>query len=220
VLEFTPGKLTVVVGPNNAGKTQILRDIVRCLTQPASGPPPVVLEYALPRWPDSLDGLKELVKDALKEQPDGNTFIKILGPTLVQAQGDINLGLSANWEPAAARHLERARAGEVNDLPSWFGGHVVSFLRTDDRLQLVAKSTTAYGRHDRPNLLVALYYERAAEARLNEFFMKAFGMRRPARWRRADGAPSANRSPRRRHAELRGNGAGTARGHKASRPHR
>jgi ABC-type multidrug transport system ATPase subunit len=174
--EVRPGKLTVMVGPNNAGKTQVLRDLVGALTQ-QHHPRTIVVENVVAEWPETLEVLKASVKDALKELPDGNTYVKTLGTTLVEAHSNINLGLATNWEPQMKQQLELARAGRESALPAWFGPHFVSFLRTDDRLRLVTRSSTGFEPHERPNLLVALYYERRAERQLDDFFHKAFGLR-------------------------------------------
>jgi len=173
--EFKPGKLTVIVGPNNAGKTQMLRDILASLTQ-QQPPKTIVIEGVVAVWPETLEALKACVKDALKELPDGNTYVKTLAPTLVEAHSNMNLGLSVNWEPVATAQLAEARLGRTSALTTWFGAHLVSFLRTDDRLRLVNKSSTNFEPYERPNLVVALYYEQEAERRLDTFFHKAFDL--------------------------------------------
>src|ERR1041384_3670172 len=52
---FKPGKLTILVGPNNTGKSRFLKDIVR-LTG-AGGASPLLVQGLIASLPDSLDDL-------------------------------------------------------------------------------------------------------------------------------------------------------------------
>src|SRR5688572_18166524 len=99
-LKFCPGRLTVLVGPNNGGKTQILRDLLASLAtdKPQRG---ILVEEASLEFPETLSELKQAVNAALRHLPSGETQIKSLGITLVEGNGDVNLGLPVNWEPQA-----------------------------------------------------------------------------------------------------------------------
>lgn len=174
--ELRPGKLTVIVGPNNSGKTQTLRDLLAYLTvREARG---VVVKRVDLHLPPTLGELKEAARGAMKEQPDGNTQIKTLGATLLQQHAGGNLGQAANWEPVIQAYFDQARQGQRTSIIDWFGSHFVSFLRTEDRLRLTAKATTGMELGDVPNLLVALYRDRdpGTATRLDGFFRKAFGL--------------------------------------------
>lgn len=174
--ELTPGPLTVIVGPNNAGKTQTLRELVGCLTQ--HGPATTrVVDRVVAVWPETVEALKGTLRGALREMPDGNTYVRTLGPTLVEANSNVNLGQAPAWEQPIAQYLATSQAGGHSQLAAIFGAHFVSFLRTDDRLRLVNRTGTAFEAHVRPNLLIALYYERDAERQFDTFFHRAFGRR-------------------------------------------
>ncbi len=174
--QFTPGKLTVIVGPNNSGKTQAIRDLVNALTVARHAQPPTVLvDQVTAAWPATLSELKGDLGMALVTSDDGSTHIRSLQPTLVEAF-HANLGAPSNWESEVQRQLDAAQHGDRGNLPEWFGPTFVAFLRTDDRLKLTSKFSGAIEPYTRPNLLVALYYDVEAERLLDNSFYRAFNL--------------------------------------------
>jgi hypothetical protein len=174
---FRPGRLTVLVGPNNVGKTQVLRDILASLKtdEPQRG---VLVAATSLEFPATLSELKEAVKSALRYLPNGQTHIKTLGTNLIEKNGDFNLGFPDNWEPQAQLHMDFARQGRTHPLGRWFGPYFLSFLRTDDRLRLTARFKTALDPGEVPNLLVALYrtQDPTVAERLDAYFYRAFNL--------------------------------------------
>jgi len=97
--EIVPGNLTVIVGPNNCGKSRILKDI-KSLTSDQTSKPVVVteVEYNLPSSVTELVGSCEITTFTDK---NNNVFLRTLSSDLV-SQHNVPVGL--DWETNLNRH--------------------------------------------------------------------------------------------------------------------
>lgn len=79
--EITPGNLTIIVGPNNCGKSRILKDI-KSLTSDQTANSIVVsdLEYSLP---SSVDDLVESCEIKTFSDQNNNLFYELSHLTLL-----------------------------------------------------------------------------------------------------------------------------------------
>ncbi|MGD0655094.1 MAG: hypothetical protein ABSA16_12170 [Thermoguttaceae bacterium] len=72
-----PGKLTVLIGPNNSGKSQALKDIVSLttLTNPKVG---IVVSSVLPEYPSCFEELKDFYDVDIYQDDNRNWFFRTL----------------------------------------------------------------------------------------------------------------------------------------------
>jgi predicted ATPase len=169
-LEISPGNLTVIIGPNNAGKSRALKDIAWKTTKEIPGQGIIVNDVEW-TFPQNFQELREAYN--LERYPDeqGNLMFRALAPELHQ-EYQINAQHWSNWEqPNSLPYLNKAAfAGQ-------FGSAMVAFLTTENRLQLVKESASGHPRQE-ATLLQALYNARSPiekEKQIQELVKRAFG---------------------------------------------
>jgi len=153
--KINPGALTVLIGPNNSGKSQALKDIVEMTTKSERQRlPPVVVKDLRFSIPASLDALLEAHPEfERKRDTNGNWAYHGLKPTL---DGDHPLA-SGQWRPDFERMFGSRETLLSNGWFSQeFGPGLVGFVTTDNRLQLVKEAPSGVP-STVPNLLKALY---------------------------------------------------------------
>lgn len=134
-----PKKLTVVIGPNNGGKSQFLRDIKSSITSPGAVTPSLssIDVEALPNWHSVIDKLSS----GLKIDDSGRLMFDRLDPELTQAQPTRHpQSFVQQFMVAESRHSEGIQ--QRNAL-AMFGGFFIANLGTETRLQLIARQTSA-----------------------------------------------------------------------------
>jgi energy-coupling factor transporter ATP-binding protein EcfA2 len=140
-LKISPGNLTVIIGPNNAGKSRALKDIAWTTTKETLSQRIIVndVEWTLPQ---NFQELREAYNLKRYQDENGNWIFRALAPELHQeyhnnAQHWYNWDEQQNFLP----YLNKAAfAGQ-------FGSAMVAFLTTENRLQLVKESPSSY--HER-----------------------------------------------------------------------
>lgn len=167
--KIQPGALTVIVGPNNSGKSRTLRDIETLCTGGAK--PRVVVTGLIHSVPQNVPELLDAYKVESHTDENGGVFLRSLSSNLT-AQHSIHVG--PNWE----RHLESALSTQDENsratFATMFGNMFVSMFSTEDRLKLVKESDSA-SRGTTENLLQAFYKEGiAAEDRVRSIVREAF----------------------------------------------
>jgi predicted ATP-dependent endonuclease of OLD family len=163
------GKFTVLVGPNNVGKSQTLRDIQTRMDSGPSARTTLIDNIDLekpPAFEDILEGV-QVVED---RQNIGHHYLRGILSNL-QAGGNIQVQLES---------LRNQYDGSP-DMKFMLGGlakYRVSFLDASSRLG-VAQTTSSFNAAEQPvsNLLQGLFAsEERVEAELREAFKRAFGM--------------------------------------------
>ncbi len=165
------GDLTVIVGPNNSGKSQFLKDISALCTE--ENPQPVILQSISHTIPESLNDLRASYQVDPEKDDNGNYFIKGFRPDLGGVYS-IHVN-SSNWEATAVDiiskwdsnpHLQRL-------FRTWFGHRFVTRLKTEDRLLLTKRAP----RTD-DNSILSQFYDLAkfGEERLSSWVQQAFGL--------------------------------------------
>jgi len=150
-----PGALTVLIGPNNSGKSQALKDIVEMTTKgTAQRLPSVIVEDLRFDLPKTLDQLREAHPEfERKRDRNGRWAYHGLKPTLDGDHPLIGAEWPDNFEPQFS-------SPEIIRGNGWFsqefGAGLVGFLTTENRLQLV-KEAPSGAPSTVPNLLKALY---------------------------------------------------------------
>ena len=169
-LEISPGNLTVIIGPNNAGKSRALKDIAWKTTKDTPGQGIIVndVEWTLPQ---NFQELREAYNLKRYQDEHGNWMFRTLAPELHQ-EYQINAQHWSNWDEQQnfLPYLNKAAfAGQ-------FGSAMVAFLTTENRLQLVKESPSSYHEREESNLLQALYSAGSSiEKQIQELVKRAFG---------------------------------------------
>ncbi len=171
--EFDPGNLTVIVGPNNSGKSRALKDILAITTRRPTDKKVVVVDatFALP---ENLNELRTAydVERVLDQHNQGS--ISTISPTLCTAHrvtGGSSLDRYSGRFDSASESSLRAM------FPEEFGVYLVAFLTTEDRLRLVKESQTANRGIEVSNLLQLLWNGRIAlEKRIRSLTKDAFAV--------------------------------------------
>lgn len=169
--EITPGNLTVVVGPNNCGKSRILKDI-KSITSDQTSRSVVVseVEYSLP---SSVSDLIESYGISTFTDANDNVYIRTLSSNLA-SQHNVHVGLG--WEENFQSILNQSKSNAKRLFSHWFGSFFVSLLETEDRLKLVKESESSE-KGTTTNLLQAFYQEGAEiEGMLRDVVKKAFSI--------------------------------------------
>ena len=164
--EVELGTLTILVGPNNVGKSQTLRDIYSYVAKNPDSPRIIVDEVHLD-MPSSLDELIEGLEKVPHPSSVGHDIVRGLSSNLLGAESTTiqdNLddqirqsGVPRNWIPN-------------------FGKFRVAFLDTESRLRLVQTGPSHNPEASPPSsLLQALYVDETnAEGKLCDAFQKIF----------------------------------------------
>ena len=167
--EITPGNLTIIVGPNNCGKSRILKDI-KSLTSDQTGKSIVVsdLEYSLP---NSVADLVESCEIKTFSDQNNNVFLRTLSSDLV-SQHSVHVGI--DWETNFQNLLDQNSDHTKKQFSYWFGSFFVSLFETEERLKL-AKESESSESGQAANLLQAFYQEGSGlERKLRAIVQEAF----------------------------------------------
>jgi len=159
-------KFTVLVGPNNAGKSRTLRDIHEHFIK-GQNAKPVIIESIGTAKPPTFD---EIINDlTITDHPNsvGTKRIRGIGPELTSSE-------DVNFNP---EHVQR-QFDQAENLSFTFGNIAkfrITHLDAESRLN-VARKTGSYNPHENPpqNLLQALYGNGEIESELQTAFVESF----------------------------------------------
>jgi predicted ATPase len=165
-----PGALTIIVGPNNCGKSRILKDI-KSITSDQIKHSVVVtdVKYSIP---DTVEALKEAYNITTFSDKKNNLYLRTLSSSLVTQH---NIGVGVDWEQNCQNWLNQKNDNTKNQFRHWFGSFFVSLFETEDRLKLIKESESSE-KGITNNLLQAFYYEGSeVENKLRVIVKEAFG---------------------------------------------
>jgi predicted ATPase len=170
-----PGSLTVIIGPNNAGKSRILKDIAAKTTQNQLIPGVVVsnIEWTLPQ---SIQELHETYNIERYKDEHGSWTFRTLAPELCQEfQTSIGLTPGLEWLDWYEGQFQYQAINKFSFFAEHFGRAVIAFLTTEHRLQLVKESSSPAYEKEASNLLQALYHAgRTVENSIRTLVKRAF----------------------------------------------
>lgn len=154
------GNLVVIVGPNNAGKSRALRDIVNiCAPQQNVNSRPLVVLDADWSLPTTLQDLNDRNKVFIRDEPNGERILRTLDPNLL---GERNFSVTG-WNDENFKTV----LGTRNHFAAIFGAQFIAHLSTQSRLQLVQQTQSPQFRLHRVNVLHNLYWKgRDAEQKI------------------------------------------------------
>jgi predicted ATPase len=172
---LTPGQLTVLIGPNNAGKSCALRDIVE-LAASSRAPLTKVIQHATWTVPASVADVVAAYDVIRQRNEHGNWVYYRLRPTLT---GENQTSGGMDWSEFNKYYDAVFAAGGTRAEESFrseFGDAVIAFLTTEHRLQLVKESESASREGQSANLLQALFNRGSSlDETLNKQVRAAFG---------------------------------------------
>lgn len=166
--EVHPGNLTVIIGPNNAGKSRTLKDIAQKTTRsrPLSGVVVSDVEWTIPQ---NLQELCEVYSLERYQDENTNWMFRTLAPELFQErQADASF-----WS-------QYQQSSQYLSNQSWFAEHfgiaMVAFITTEHRLQLVKEAASAAHERQEANLLQTFYNAGSSlENNIQTLVKRAFG---------------------------------------------
>lgn len=173
--EITPNRVTVLVGPNNAGKSQILKDISFMVTgrSPARGS--VVVKEVNWTLPGSIAALRESYTEVERGVNNhGKQEFRILQPELVEEF--LTTG-GPEW-PSGFEESYQNVGDKKEYFAAQFGRAMTVHLTTEHRLQVTREAASPSRDSERKNLLQYLYRTSPeTEKLLSEIVHEIFGTR-------------------------------------------
>jgi len=167
--EIQPGNLTVIIGPNNAGKSRFLKDVAQITTQRQPLPRVVINDV---EWtnPQSFQELREAYGLERYQDDNNNWMFRTLTPELSQEKQTNAKFWSIEEQQLSERLSNKPLFADD------FGVALIAFLTTENRLQLVKNSPSAAHEKQETNLLQALYNAGSdLEKDLQKLVKRAFG---------------------------------------------
>ena len=165
---FTPRKITVIVGPNNTGKSRALKDIATLVTTPHL--PVVVVKDVQWAMPQSLQELYDSYKVEPYQHEQGDWSFQDISYYLSEAS---SIGHGRDWRSA---HETRVGRGDKEFFANIYGAHLFAFLTTEHRLSLVKESESPTSDKERARLLHIVYAGgQPLVNKIRELVKEAFG---------------------------------------------
>lgn len=163
------GDLTILVGPNNVGKSQTLRDIKNFL-ELGKNTHPIIIESADFDLPESFEEFLELLHIQESYSTIGYKVVKGLKSNLLKND---SFEFNPTTYKAAYENPERRK----NEIMGRFTQFFVSYLNSSNRLSLASSVDSLNPENNHPsNLLQSLFLDNRKDEYLKDAFKKAFGM--------------------------------------------
>lgn len=169
------GDLVLVIGPNNVGKSQLLRDLAKSAAE--LNTPRTVLKQVVVELPTNLD-------EFLEKYPIEEDEVQVEGRPGVQLSwldGDLNGRVTKNADSKWREQFAKNRVMYPDVTPQewhtyFFGSRAVARMATDNRLTML-KATKWDHRHKWPSNLLQQFYAAGldVERKLNTAIAKHFG---------------------------------------------
>jgi len=151
--EIAPGSLTVVIGPNNSGKSRFLKDIAEATAVHAPRPGTVASQVDWAK-PTSLTDLRQSYDVERYPTDSGGWGFRTLQPTLCK---ESNVSGGPQWPEEFESMIKQENPQHERLFAHFFGSALIAFLTTEDRLLLVKESASASHERQAANLLQLLY---------------------------------------------------------------
>lgn len=166
---FNPGRINVLVGANNCGKTQLLKDMLVYITGKRDNT--IILDSLDIPYPKTVDLMTQTYNMKIVEKNQSKQ-LRHISPTLDgEPEGLIHSDITAalsNWLEYDKRQFRNAT-----------GAGLVTYLNTDNRLKLAMSQPVQQNLNARgaKNVLEALYEsDTASISRVEESIKKIFGV--------------------------------------------
>lgn len=167
--EIVFNNITVLVGPNNVGKSQTLRDI-KNLLELGNNARPVIVSDADFDLPDNFDSFLGLLNIADSSSTIGNKIIRGLKSNML---GEDSLDFPIEPYRMAYNDINRRK----NEIMGHFTKFFVTDLSSSNRLLLASSVDSVNPELKNPqNLLQSLFLDNTRELDLKQAFKDAFNM--------------------------------------------
>lgn len=167
---FEPTNLTVILGPNNSGKSRILKEIARYTTQhPSEG---LIVKNVQWTTPSNYKDLCDSYDLERYRDENNNWAIEYLSTDLMTSNGrghggDWQSEVESKWNVYGLQH---------NNFAVNFGSGLVAFLTTENRLQLLKEAASQSRVREISNLLQAIYQSgRKTLTEIRKLVKQSFG---------------------------------------------
>jgi predicted ATPase/DNA-binding transcriptional MerR regulator len=165
-----PGKLTVLIGPNNSGKSCVLKEIVARVTAPRVAQGRIVSAVDI-NYPSSIEELNAAYGVERQKDDDGRWYFRTLNSELNEE----------HWmaDPTWPMHPHQWLRWKIDDFKNsfalQFGPAMVAYLTTQARLNLVQEGKSAARDGQARSLLQTLYNAGSSGGKnLSELVKRAF----------------------------------------------
>ncbi|WP_375512444.1 ATP-dependent endonuclease [uncultured Nostoc sp.] len=166
--EVEPGNLTVIIGPNNAGKSRTLKDIAQKTTK-STPPPGIVVSDVEWTTPQNLQELRKAYSLERYQDQHTNWMFRTLAPELSEER---QVPASFWSEEQQISHY----LSNTSLFADYFGIAMVAFITTEHRLQLVKEAASAAHERQEANLLQTFYNAGTSlENDIQKLVKRAFG---------------------------------------------
>ncbi|PWU13604.1 MAG: hypothetical protein C5B50_18935 [Verrucomicrobia bacterium] len=160
--------LTVIVGPNNSGKSRALKDILKLTT--TNNKSVLVVGRALTNFPQNAKELESTYGISPILDHEGQAHFRFLQPTLHDEQNIGYGGAVRKWPDDFDAFVKRP-----DHFLTHFGAQLPAMLTTEGRLSLVSQKPSAVDPHQAANLLQVLYASgREKELEIRQIVSEAF----------------------------------------------
>lgn len=167
-------ELTVLIGPNNSGKSRTLKELLEQVTRPYSATGPILdtVDYYVP---DSFDeAINHFKKFVHYSQPQDQLCFKTIAPEL-DRQHIGHVGQSLETEKIKYTQLSPDKKRQ--HFASVFGPALTLYLGTEQRISLTNENSSAAHDHEESNILQSLYnrpssFEEKIQIQVLEAFSK------------------------------------------------
>lgn len=132
--EFIPGALTIIVGPNNSGKSRVLKDIDALISKKQKKS--VIVSNIDFELPSSLEELQQSYTLNTYEDMYNNRYIRGLGTNM---DGEYRINIWEGWEKTFDSFLKNRDEQVVSMFREFIGSNFVTILGTEKRLQLITE---------------------------------------------------------------------------------
>ncbi len=168
-----PRKLTVIVGPNNSGKSRALKEVSTFATN-ANTMSGVVVNNVKWTMPNNIEDLRESYDVERYQNRAGSWEYRVLNPELID---ETHNSSRIEWPAGYQAGLYNDAAGpNLKYFAESFGKAMIGFLTTEQRLQLVKETASPGHEKQTSNVLHALYNAgRATEQEIRQLTKSAFG---------------------------------------------
>jgi len=170
-----PTPLTVILGPNNVGKSALLKEIVECITIRAT-PPATVLQSVDWTIPNSLGDLLAAYPIKRHRNEVGGWIQRTLAADLSKQH---QISSSGDWPTGIGSLFTRTGQPAKEEFSTHFGHEFVAWLTTEQRLRMVSRGDSSKEPHSAWSILQLLYGDlrtKEIESKIRSLVKAAFGL--------------------------------------------
>ncbi|MFP3154387.1 hypothetical protein LQZ18_08150 [Lachnospiraceae bacterium ZAX-1] len=169
---FSPKTLTLMVDPNNSGKSRVLKDILSLTT--SQNPETVILENVDCKLPNSFEEMKKTYAINITRDVNSNYMLKTLSANMTTSK---NIGFGNEPQKEIENWLDTKNSSTFASFSEHFGNMLISYLGTEDRLKIIQECPSGNINQEVSNIMQAFYKEgTSSESFLRSIINESFGV--------------------------------------------